>query len=92
MIKTWQERVKPEYHDLKIARDFMQAEIAELRAALAERDAGYWKAEHLAGNVVIAAQRKVLEQALEALQNCANGEDDVMLTREVLTAIQEQLK
>ena len=38
-IKTWQERVKPEYHDIKIARDFMQAEIDELRAALAERDA-----------------------------------------------------
>ena len=39
-IKTWRERMKPEYHDIAaMAGKYMQAEIDDLRAALAERDA-----------------------------------------------------
>ena len=36
--------------------------------------------------------RELLKQALEALQLCANGEDDVLLTREALSALREALE
>lgn len=37
-IKTWQERMKPEYQDSALlSQPFMQAEIDELRAALAAK-------------------------------------------------------
>lgn len=35
--------------------------------------------------------RQVAQQALEALQNCANGEDDVLLTRDALAALRAAL-
>ena len=35
--------------------------------------------------------RSTVEQALEALQNCANGEDDVLLTRDALAALKAAL-
>ena len=35
--------------------------------------------------------RSTVEQALEALQNCANGEDDVLLTRDALAALRAAL-
>jgi len=35
--------------------------------------------------------REVMKLALEALQLCANGEDDVLLTRKALKALQEAL-
>lgn len=44
----------------------LQERDAEIETA--RRTAEYWKAEYLAGNAVIAAQRKVLEHALEALE------------------------
>ena len=36
--------------------------------------------------------RELLKQALEALQLCANGEDDVLLTREALSALRQALE
>lgn len=79
-----------------------------LRSALEERDkeieaarrtSEYWKAEHLAGNAVIAAQRRVLEQAYLALRhlhhNAFKSGADMGLALTVastaVTAIQEQL-
>jgi hypothetical protein len=35
---------------------------------------------------------KALRLALEALQNCANGEDDVLLTRDALAALKAALE
>jgi len=35
--------------------------------------------------------RQAAMQALEALQNCADGEDDVLLTRDALTALRTAL-
>jgi hypothetical protein len=35
--------------------------------------------------------RTAAQQALEALQNCANGEDDVLLTRDALAALRAAL-
>jgi len=35
--------------------------------------------------------REAATQALEALQNCANGEDDVLLTRDALAALRAAL-
>jgi len=35
--------------------------------------------------------REAAQQALEALQNCANGEDDVLLTRDALAALRSAL-
>ena len=35
--------------------------------------------------------RELLKQALEALQLCANGEDDVLLTRDALSALRQAL-
>lgn len=35
--------------------------------------------------------REAAKQALEALQNCANGEDDVLLTRDALAALRAAL-
>jgi hypothetical protein len=35
--------------------------------------------------------REAAQQALEALQNCANGEDDVLLTRDALAALRAAL-
>ena len=35
--------------------------------------------------------RKLIEQMLSALQNCANGEDDVLLTRDALDAARAYL-
>ena len=35
--------------------------------------------------------RDAAQQALEALQNCANGEDDVLLTRDALAALRAAL-
>ena len=81
LIKTWQEKLDT-VSDERIVSSLMiqqemQAEIDELRAALQERDAEIegWKAdqkENLANQcnlqATINAQRKVLEQALEALQ------------------------
>lgn len=101
-IKTWRERLELPDHGLGIrAVDFaMQAEIDELRAALAARDA-----KHLAGLEAIAlhvealeskvaAQRRVLEQALEALKEPIGftgcRQIDVKL-KAAITAIQETL-
>ena len=39
----------------------------------------------------ITIDRAVVEQALEALQNCANGEDDVLLTRDALANLRAAL-
>jgi hypothetical protein len=36
--------------------------------------------------------RTAAQQALEALQNCANGEDDVLLTRDALAALRAALE
>ena len=36
--------------------------------------------------------RELLKQALEALQLCANGEDDVLLTRDTLAALRQALE
>lgn len=36
--------------------------------------------------------RELLKQALEALQLCANGEDDVLLTRDALDALRQALE
>ena len=36
--------------------------------------------------------RTTAQQALEALQNCANGEDDVLLTRDALAALRAALE
>ena len=36
--------------------------------------------------------RDAARQALEALQNCANGEDDVLLTRDALAALRAALE
>jgi GR25 family glycosyltransferase involved in LPS biosynthesis len=36
--------------------------------------------------------REAAKQALEALQNCANGEDDVLLTRDALAALRAALE
>jgi GR25 family glycosyltransferase involved in LPS biosynthesis len=36
--------------------------------------------------------RAAAKQALEALQNCANGEDDVLLTRDALAALRAALE
>jgi len=36
--------------------------------------------------------RKAAQQALEALHNCADGEDDVLLTRDALTALRAVLE
>ena len=36
--------------------------------------------------------RELLKQALEALQLCANGEDDVLLTRDALADLREALE
>ena len=101
-IKTWLSRleVKPVNTSEEI-ETAMQDEIDELRAALQERDA-----KHLAGLEVIALhveameaklaeQRRVLEQALEALENLqgidtgTEGIEDVTIwCPEVITAIQ----
>ena len=47
---------------IRVERNSLRVDIEFSRGT-----AEYWKAEHLAGNAVIAAQRKVLAQALEAL-------------------------
>ena len=39
----------------------------------------------------MSALRTAAQQALEALQNCANGEDDVLLTRDALAALRAAL-
>jgi len=36
--------------------------------------------------------RTAAQQALEALQNCANGEDDVLLTRDALADLRAALE
>jgi chromatin segregation and condensation protein Rec8/ScpA/Scc1 (kleisin family) len=101
MIKTWENRYNGGGCSFEVA---MQAEIDELRAALAERDAEIermaqasaimhrWKTED---DEMIAAQRKVLEQALEALNVM---QEDVVSTpnayeaqRQAVRAIQEVL-
>ena len=101
-IKTWQER----WDTLGIPKDMaIQAEIDELRAALKERDAEIQRqyaciASHAritqAAEVKVEEQRKVLEQALEALENHAGNYklNDVQCDHQnaAITAIQEQLK
>ena len=47
---------------IRVERNSLRVDIEFSRGT-----AEYWKAEHLAGNAVIAAQRKVLEQVREAL-------------------------
>jgi inorganic pyrophosphatase len=39
----------------------------------------------------MSALREAARQALEALQNCANGEDDVLLTRDALAELRAAL-
>lgn len=39
----------------------------------------------------MTALREAAQQALEALQNCADGEDDVLLTRDALAALRAAL-
>lgn len=78
-----------------------QSEIDELRAALQERDA---EIERLNGSLIlqtdvaiqhgitIAAQRKVLDQALEALEYMLPDTPDQRMKKDAaITAIQEQL-
>lgn len=88
-IKTWQERVKPEYHSLNIARDSMQAEIDELRVYVRQLEDETTPA--------FSAQRVVLEQALEALKTCLQVDQqwqvfDYEKIRAAITAIQGVLK
>lgn len=93
-IRTWQER----WGTLGIPKNTaMQAEIDELRAALAERDAeierlnkGWGAANLLAFKHAqsIEAQRKVLEQAKEALRGSAGFDE----RNNAIEAIQGVLK
>lgn len=70
---------------------YMQAEIDELRAALAERDVEIGDLPQAQADMLatIKAQRVVLEQSLEALLHAPwkNWRTD-----KAITAIQEQLK
>lgn len=116
-IKTWQERAHLEpdvrVEDLAYGVDLvMQIEIDELRAALVKRDAeieqltetSLWQAGRISELLdEIAAQRKVLEQALEALNDITaeinmkrfwREKDEKRfdeIADEAITAIQEQL-
>ena len=104
-IKTWQERAHLEpdvrVEDLAYGVDLvMQIEIDELRAALAARDAeierlnkGWGAANLLAFKHAqsIEAQRKVLEQALRALEYVKRPEGLLPNFDAAITAIQEQL-
>jgi hypothetical protein len=112
-IKTWRERLKPGIRSTvdPTINELMQAEIDELRAALVERDAEIERltAMPFASEAVrafvygkkIDAQRKVLAQALEALQelNQSDGKDRtagqlseaVLQAEAAITAIQEVL-
>jgi hypothetical protein len=111
-IKTWHERAMLiDVNNRQITPVYMQAEIDELRAALQERDAEIERltAMPFASEAVrafvygkkIDAQRKVLAQALEALQelNQSDGKDRtagqlseaVLQAEAAITAIQEVL-
>ena len=74
---------------IRVERNSLRVDIEFSRGT-----AEYWKAEHLAGNAVIAAQRKVLEQALEALKLCSEtiSIEQIYERGKAITAIQEQLK
>lgn len=95
-IKTWQEKNK-QYLDTKIVDPYtmctwMQAEIDELRAEI-ERCTVGWNAANvdvLHHAMTITAQRKVLEQSLEALKYAGAGSYE--RSAAAITAIQEQLK
>jgi len=109
-IETWQERVIPELHSDNISRDYMQNEIYDLRAALKERDEDIARVKDINRSLVdkanrqnihdarqsevLTAQRKVLEQALEALQLCATivSNEQIYRRDKAITAIQEVLK
>lgn len=108
-IKTWRERefdaigfvaVSPASNVIH-----MRAEIDDLRAALAERDAEIERLKYtvkkrdvgieICGTLSVkmeaklAAQRKVLEQALEAIEDFVGYRPDIDAA---ITAIQEVLK
>jgi hypothetical protein len=105
-IETWQERVIPELHSDNISRDYMQNEIYDLRAALKERDEDIARVKDINRSLVdkanrqnihdarqsevLTAQRKVLEQALEALKYVGAG--SYQQHAAAFTAIQEVLK
>ena len=101
-IKTWHERAMLiDVNNRQITPVYMQAEIDELRAALQERDAEIerlktvpMKYRRMTFNAElqneIAAQRKVLEQALEALKYVGAG--SYQQHAAAFTAIQEVLK
>lgn len=72
---------------IRVERNSLRVDIEFSRGT-----AEYWKAEHLAGNAVIAAQRKVLERSLEALQMAHRVLDKSLRIEDAITAIQEVLK
>jgi hypothetical protein len=109
-IKTWHERAMLiDVNNRQITPVYMQAEIDELRAALVERDAEIerlktvpMKYRRMAFNAElqeeVAAQRKLLEQALEALSYLKveiidgwDARNQQHLRDKAITAIQEVL-
>ena len=109
-IKTWQERLAKitsasyqGYASQKEIDACKQAELDEIRAELARRtgeierltETSIWQAGRISELLdEVAAQRKVLEQALEALQSLFSFEVDEHRGERcasAITAIQEQL-
>ncbi len=104
MITPWKDR-KINYALPAPYQALMQAEIDELRAALAERDAEIEQLKSIAYSddgaggegmklfLQVRAQRKVLEQALEALKLCSEtiSIEQIYERGKAITAIQEVL-
>ena len=101
-IKTWEQRIKPTKDiSSRHIQTCMKEEIGELRAENERLTLG-WNAANvdvLHHAMIIDAQRKVLEQALKALETCGyedhgshEPEFDDDKVDSAITAIQEQLK